>query len=280
MLTDSNKMLGAICGDICGSIYEWHNIKYKLKEDELITPLSQFTDDSIMTIAVAEGISTAFDEIGENWLNNADAENTIYNRVKNVMLEYARHYAWAGYGGGFRKWFMSENPQPYGSYGNGSAMRASYCGWAAKSLEEAEKLAEISSSITHNHPDGINGAKVVAASIFILRNGGDKTDVKEYVSKIYNIDFTIEDIREKYELDVSCKGSVPQGVVSFLEGEDFADVISNAISIGGDSDTIAAIAGGIAEAYYPIPEHLKLACEQRLENYLRLSLQKSIDRIS
>lgn len=265
-LLKSNKMLGAICGDICGSIFEWDNINYKLSEQSLMNPDCKFTDDSVMTIAVAFGIKNALEKVDNKWFNNLIQEEIIFDEIQKAMRAIGNNYLHVGYGGSFYRWLRMENPLPYGSWGNGSAMRVSYAAWAANSLEEAERLAEISARVTHNHPDGIAGAKVTAGCIYILKTGGSKEDVIEYASKYYDINFKLDDIRYIYTFDVSCKGTVPYAIVSFLEAGSFADTISNAISIGGDSDTLAAIAGSIAEAYYPMSDKMKKYVVSKLDN--------------
>ena len=270
-IADGSKfttLLGAACGDITGSVYERHNIKRKISMDEMVTEWGRFTDDTVMTCAVAEGICRGLTLLPEDWIGVPKAEQTISRAVVCAMREYGAKYPDAGYGGNFLNWLYCRDPKPYGSWGNGSAMRVSFAGWAARTLEEAEKLAEISAAVTHNHEDGINGAKVVAGIIFMLRNGADKNDVFRYASGFYNVGFTLDEIRETYGFDVSCKGSVPQAIRAFLEGEDFADVISNAISIGGDSDTIAAISGSMAEVIYPMPIALYKKTAEKLDPFL------------
>ena len=232
-----------------------------------------------MTIAIATGINSALSKINKNWLDNSCDEKVIFDEIQNSMRVFGKKYPHAGYGGGFIRWLISENPFPYNSWGNGSAMRASYCGWMAKSLKEAERLAEISAKVTHNHPEGIKGAKVTAVCIFILKNGGNKNDVKTYASDYYDLNFKLNDIRDNYRFDASCQGTVPYAIASFLEGKDFSDVISNAISIGGDSDTLAAIAGSIAEAYYPISSELKSFAISNLDDYLISALYNCNDVI-
>ena len=269
--------MGAVCGDVAGSVYEWHNIKYKRDKDYLIQPNAKFTDDTIMTCAVAEGIRMGLSQLPKDWLNLSGAEEKLLSSIKDSILHYGRKYPYAGYGGSFRRWLSSSDNQPYNSWGNGSAMRASYAGWAALSLEEAEKLGELSAKVTHNHPEGIKGAVVVAGCIFKLRNGASKEEIYTYVSKYYDLDFTLDEIRETYTFDVSCMGSVPQAIKAFLEGKSFADVISCAISIGGDSDTIAAIAGSIAEAMYPIPQGLRGRVIDRMDTFLLNTLVEAID---
>lgn len=244
---ERHNMLGAICGDIVGSIYEWHNIKSK--EFELFKGTCFFTDDTVMTVAIAKACM--------DYLENQDKEEFRKNCIFYMQL-FGNRYPHAGYGGSFKNWLKDENPEAYNSYGNGSAMRVSPCGWIANSLEEAEELAKISAEVTHNHPEGIKGAKSIAGAIWLLRNGKSQEQVADYIQKnYYNIDFTIEAIRETYTFDVSCQGSVPQAIEAFLEASDFEDAIRNAISIGGDSDTIAAITGSLAEAYFGVPEKIK-----------------------
>lgn len=264
----STMMLGAICGDVAGSVYERNNIKFKLSPEYLIHNRARFTDDTVMTCAVASGLRNGLGQLPDDWMNAPENEELLCSCVQDSLIRFGNRYPYAGYGGRFRRWLRSADPQPYNSWGNGSAMRASYAGWVARTLEEAEKLAEISAKVTHNHPDGINGAKVVAGSIFLLRSEADKETVRQYASQYYDLSFTLDEIRDSYSFDVSCSGSVPQAIVAFLEGTTFADVISNAISIGGDSDTIAAIAGSIAEVRYPISQELRAEVIDRLDTNL------------
>lgn len=185
-------MLGAALGDVAGSVYEWHNIKRKIGKDELIQANSFFTDDTVMTCAVAAGLSEGLRRLPKDWLNFPNSESALFYAVQEKMQQFGRLYPHAGYGGHFRRWISSENPHPYGSWGNGSAMRASYAGWAANSLEEAEKLGEISAKVTHDHPEGIKGAVVVAGCIYKLRSGASKADVREYAGKYYDLNFTLD----------------------------------------------------------------------------------------
>lgn len=272
-------MLGAAFGDIAGSVYEWRNIKRKLEPDELFCARSRFTDDTVMTCAVAKGLSGALSKLPRHGLNAPEAEAMLFESVQREMQRFGRRYPRAGYGGRFMRWIASADPRPYGSWGNGSAMRASYAGWAAESPEEAEKLGEISARVTHDHPEGIKGAVAVAGCIYRLRVGASKEDVRAYASRFYDLNFTLDDIRERYTFDVSCAGSVPQAIEAFLEGGSFTGVISNAISIGGDSDTIAAIAGSIAEAFYPIPQTLRGEMLDRLDPFLLDTIADSIDAL-
>lgn len=270
-------MMGAACGDVVGSVYEWNNIKYKPDKDHLVQPNAEFTDDTVMTCAVADGMMNGLRKLPKQWLIVPEAEEILSASIQKALIYYGRKYPHAGYGGNFLEWLFSDCPQPYNSYGNGSAMRASYAGWVALTLEEAEKLAEISAKVTHNHPEGVKGAKVVAGSVFILRDNGTKKDVRKYVEKYYDLSFTLDDIRSDYKFDVSCAGSVPQAIKAFLEGDSFTDVIANAISIGGDSDTIAAIAGSIAEVIYPIPQGLRGRAIDRMDKFLLNSIVEAVD---
>ena len=260
-------MLGAITGDIIGSIYEANNIK--TKKFDLFTDKNRFTDDTVMTFAVAEAL-----------MNGGGNENFI-----RFMKRYGLLYPRAGYGGTFVRWLASDTTEPYNSWGNGSAMRVSSCGWIAnldipieEGLKLTEDLAKESAEVTHNHPEGIKGAQATAVSIFFMRHGKSKNAIKEYKDKLkdyikdrfeYDLDFTIDEIRPIYRFDVSCQGSVPPAIVSFLESENFEDAIRNAISIGGDSDTIGAITGSIAEASYGIPEDIKEKAMSYLDGRLK-----------
>ncbi len=239
-------MLGAIIGDIIGSPYEWKALK--TKDFPLFSQKSSLTDDSYMTIAV--GCACADGERSD--------EESFKEKVVFYMRKLGREFFYAGYGGRFRHWLRSDTSGPYNSFGNGSAMRVSPVAWYAQSLEEAERLAAWSAEVTHNHPEGIKGAVSVAAAIFMARSGKSKEEIKAYVEEhFYSLDFTIDDIRPDYTFNVTCRGSVPQSIKCFLEAEDYEDTVRLAVSLGGDADTQAAIAGSIAEAYYGIPEELK-----------------------
>jgi ADP-ribosylglycohydrolase len=231
MITKSKTLIGAIAGDVIGSVYERRNIK--TTRFPLFSPECRFTDDTVLTVAVADCI-----------LNGKDFTQTIRN--------YGRRYRRAGYGGRFGGWLDSTNPQPYGSYGNGSAMRVSAAGFAAQNLEEALAVAQQSAEVTHNHSEGIKGAQATAAAIFLARTGSSKPEIRDYISRTFDYDlhFTLDEIRLDYRFDVTCQGSVPQAIVAFLESTDYENAIRLAISIGGDSDTIACITGGIAAACY------------------------------
>jgi ADP-ribosylglycohydrolase len=224
-------MIGAIIGDVIGSAYEWNNVKSK--EFPLFSHTTDFTDDTVMTIATADKILN-----GKTYLE--------------VFKKYGRAYPDAGYGGNFLQWLMSSSNEPYFSFGNGSAMRVSPVGFAFDTLEEVLAEAKLSAEVTHNHPEGIKGAQAVAASIFLARTGNSKAEIKDFVEKEfhYNLNRTIDEIRPAYRFNETCQGSVPEAIIAFLESKDFEDAIRTAISIGGDSDTLACITGGIAQAYY------------------------------
>lgn len=237
-------MLGAIIGDIVGSRFEWNNIKSK--DFELFAHGCRPTDDSIMSLAVAKAILLSGDD------RRALGENAV-----RCMQELGRKYPNAGYGGGFSRWLSSDSPKPYGSWGNGSAMRVGPCGFACGDIEEARSLAKTVSAVSHDHPEAIKGAQATACAIYMARSGSSISDIRGYInSYYYKINFLLDDIRAEYSFDVSCQGSVPQALESFFESVSFEDAIRGAVSIGGDSDTIAAIAGSVAEAYYGIPENL------------------------
>ncbi len=270
-------MLGAACGDVIGSVYEWHNIKQVRKMKKLMNAKAHFTDDTVMTLAVAEGLSRGLARLPVDWLSDPEHEKVLTDSVRDAIIKYGRLYPHAGYGGSFRRWLKGNEHPPYGSWGNGSAMRASYAGWVAMSLEEAERLGELSAIVTHDHPEGIKGAKVVAGCIFLLKNQASKGEVRAYAEKYYDLDFTLNKIRKNYKFDVSCQGSVPHAIIAFLENDSFDDVISAAISIGGDSDTIAAIAGSLAEAVYPISQEVRGFVVERLDDFLKKTIVDSVD---
>ena len=237
-------MKGAIIGDIVGSIYEFDNLKSK--DFELFKPECEFTDDTVLTVAVAEAL-----------LNfNPDDEENFKENLIDIFHKYGEMYPDVGYGGHYLSWIENKRRDPYNSCGNGSAMRTSAVGWYAKSIEECENLAKLCAEITHNHPDGIAGAQATAGVIFLARNGASKDELKAYMEKYYPVDFTIDEIRPTYEYEIINKTTVPQAFQCFYEAKDFEDTIRNAISIGGDSDTVAAIAGSMAEAFFGIPEDI------------------------
>lgn len=238
-------MLGAIVGDIIGSRFEWDNIK--TKDFALFTHQCHFTDDSVMSLAIAEAI-----------LRSNDRDQDLSDKAVECMRKIGLKYPDCGYGGMFIRWLNSERTEPYQSYGNGAAMRVSACGYAAASMGEAIEMARSVTKVTHDHPEGIKGAEAVTASIFLAREGKSILEIRDYIHEhYYPLDFTLDSIRGEYSFDVTCQGSVPQAIMAFIESSDFEDAIRNAISLGGDSDTIAAITGSIAEAYYGIPPEIR-----------------------
>lgn len=273
------KMFGAICGDILGSSFEMSNIKYVPTFEEIALRQSRFTDDTVMTCAVAQGIYKALNILPEEYSIDRNSEKIICGEIEKSLVTFGKKYPNAGYGYNFHQWIIHEKRKPYNSWGNGSAMRVSYAGWIAKSFEEAIFLAKCSAQVTHNHKEGIKGAQIIAACIYLLRIGKNKDFIKEFVSRYYNINFRLNDIRDSYVFDVSCQGSVPQAVVAFLEGDSYESVIALAISIGGDSDTIAAIAGSLAEVIYPIPEKILKIVEQTLDGYLKETINDVVSVI-
>ena len=238
-------MLGAIIGDMAGSIYEFHN--HRSKEFPLFNSKCFPTDDSIMTIAVAKAI-----------LENDGKAEGLEEQTVNWMQKIGRPYPGCGYGGRFYEWMYASNPHPYNSFGNGSAMRVSACGWAGKTLEEVKALSRAVTIVTHNHPEGVKGAEATACAIFLARTGHSKEQIRAFIEDdYYTLDFTLDEIRPTYEFNETCQRTVPQAIEAFLESTSFEDAIRNAISVGGDSDTLAAITGSIAEAFYGIPDELK-----------------------
>ena len=224
-------MIGAIAGDIIGSVFEQYPIK--TTAFPLFSESSHYTDDTVLTVAIADAI-----------LNHID--------YASVLKSYGRAYPMAGYGMSFFSWMQSENPKPYYSWGNGSAMRVSAVGFAFESSQEVLLEAQRSSAATHNHPEGIKGAQATALAIFLARQGAEKSEIRRLIGDQfqYHLDRSLDDIRPHYTFDVSCQGSVPESIIAFLESSDFEDAVRLAISLGGDSDTMACIAGGIAQAYY------------------------------
>ena len=258
-------MYGAVIGDIAGSIYEFTS--NKKKDFPLFSPYCEPTDDSVMTIAVAEVLLD---------LNGDEEEEAIKARFIKSMKEWGHLYPHAGYGGRFIGWLSSPVSEPYNSFGNGSAMRVSPCGWLYDDMDETRRMARLSAEVTHNHPEGIKGAESTAAAIFMARNGSTKEEIKAYIEDEfgYDLDRTCDDIRPEYVFDVTCQGSVPESIIAFLDGNDYEDVIRNAISLGGDTDTQAAIAGSIAEAFFGIPEEI---IEQG-KKFIPADMQEVIDR--
>lgn len=238
-------MLGAIIGDIVGSRFEWNNIK--TKKFDFLTYKCSVTDDSIMSLAVAKAILECRSNYGR-----------LGDHAVKCMQEVGRPYPNCGYGGMFRNWMYSDVPKPYGSFGNGAAMRVSACGFAAKTLAEVKLLSKAVTEVTHSHPEGIKGAEATAVAIFMAKSGSNILDIRDYINDhYYPMNFTLDGIRDEYSFNETCQDTVPQAIMAFLESTGFEDAVRNAISIGGDSDTLAAITGGIAEAYYGIPSDIR-----------------------
>lgn len=247
-------MYGAILGDIIGSPYEF-DMGNKSKNFPLFSHSSIFTDDTVMTFAVAEAFMDAPDD-----------EDIIRERLIKSMQKWGHCYPHAGYGLRFSDWLDSDDPQPYNSYGNGSAMRVSSVGWLFNDIDTVRRMARLSAEVTHNHPEGIKGAEATASAIFMARTGCSKEQIREYMDKEfeYSLVLTCDEIRPNYHHVESCQETVPEAITAFLEGESFEDVIRTAVSLGGDCDTLTCIAGSIAEAFYGVPEELKEECEKRL----------------
>lgn len=249
-------MYGAIIGDMVGSPFEFDR-GTKTKKFELFSSRSHFTDDSVMTIAIGDALM----KVGRH----ATVEE-IHEYVIQSMKEWGQKYPRAGYGAGFSQWLRKENAEPYNSYGNGSAMRVSVAGWLYRTLERTREVARATAEVTHNHPEGIKGAEATASAIYLARTGSTKEEIREYVVREfhYNLDRTCDEIRPDYYHVESCQQTVPEAIIAFLEGEDFEDVLRTAVSLGGDCDTLTAIAASIAEAYYGIPEEIRLQAIKRV----------------
>lgn len=238
-------MIGAIAGDIIGSIYEQRPIK--TKDFPLFSDQGRFTDDTVLTIAIADAI--------------------LGGRPYQQSLQlFGRLYPRAGYGGSFIQWLFSDNPQPYNSWGNGAAMRVSPVGFAFPSEAEALQHAKLSAEVSHNHPEGIKGAQATALSVFLAKTGVTKSKIRERISADFGYDLnrTVDDIRPGYAFDISCQGTVPESIIAFLDSDSYEDAIRNAISLGGDSDTLACITGGIADAFYGVPASIRDEVKRRL----------------
>lgn len=268
-------MIGAIIGDIVGSRFEFNN--HRSKKFELFTDKCKVTDDSIMTLAVAKAIMET--EKNLKLLSNNSVSNFYYYELLRrmtirYMQEIGRKYPYCGYGGMFGHWIFSDNPKPYNSFGNGAAMRISPIGFIAATEEEARILSERITAVTHNHNEGIKGAEATVISIYMAKKRASKEEIRQEINEnYYNLNFTIDEIRDTYEFNETCQETVPQAIVAFLESNSFEDAIRTAISVGGDSDTLAAITGSIAEAYYGIPEDIK----EKALTYLDADLRSIYD---
>eukprot|EP00339_Tiarina_fusa_P002698 CAMPEP_0117030792 /NCGR_PEP_ID=MMETSP0472-20121206/22199_1 /TAXON_ID=693140 ORGANISM="Tiarina fusus, Strain LIS" /NCGR_SAMPLE_ID=MMETSP0472 /ASSEMBLY_ACC=CAM_ASM_000603 /LENGTH=298 /DNA_ID=CAMNT_0004738969 /DNA_START=97 /DNA_END=993 /DNA_ORIENTATION=- len=256
-----SNMFGAVVGDIAGSTYERHNCKSE-KRIEIFAPKSRCTDDSVLTLATAKYLL-------QKESSRDDKEDDVASGYARAYQEMGRKYPKAGYGKAFQSWIFAPDPQPYGSWGNGSAMRASPIGWVATNLEWAMQEAKASAEVTHDHPEAIKGAQAVAAAVFLARMGKSKEEIKAFLQNepfAYYLERNIKDIRPDYKFDVSCQGSVPEAIIAFLESEDFESSIRKAISLGGDSDTIACITGSIAHAFYgEIPDEMIRHCRSTMD---------------
>ena len=239
-------MIGAIIGDIVGSRFEWKN--NRSKTFAFLDSLNCFfTDDTVMTLAIAKSL-----------LECKDNYELLSDIATKNMVELGRNYPDCGFGAKFYKWIMTDNHEPYNSFGNGAAMRVSACGIVASSIEEAVELSKKVTVISHNHPEGIKGAEAVSVAIYLAKSGWNILDIRDYITKnYYDIDFKLSDIQHTYSFNETCQGSIPQAFEAFFESNSFEDAIRNAISIGGDSDTIAAITGSIASAYYGVPSDIR-----------------------
>lgn len=257
-------MIGAIIGDIVGSRFEFAN--YRSKDFELFSKDCFFTDDTIMTLAVAQCIAEAY---------MIDDSKHIDRSIVPTMQKFGRKYPYAGWGGMFSTWLTSKHPKPYNSFGNGAAMRVSACGFFAYTQEQACILSDKVTKVTHNHKEGMKGARCVSELIYLLHNAMlSKSGVKNFVEKNYGYDlnFTCDSIRDTYEFNETCQRTVPQAIVAFLDSKNFEDAIRNAVSIGGDSDTVAAITGSISEAYYGVPKEMELKARTYLDDFLKYTL--------
>ncbi len=259
-------IIGAICGDIIGLTRE--NTGFKNKDFELFPEDTTYSDDTTMTLAVASWLlkDNSYSNITARLLNPKRTENILINEMQSI----GNRYLYAGYGRNFIKWLKSDNPKPYNSWGNGSAMRVSPVAWVANDLKEAEMLAKISAKVTHNHPEGIKGAMSVASCIYLARTGHEKEEIKNYIESKYNYNLSkdFNSLQKEYVFDISCQGSVPESIMSFLNGKDFEDTIRNAVSLGGDADTQAAISGSIASAYWDVPDEIYVSALNYLDDDL------------
>lgn len=254
-------MYGAILGDIIGSPFEFDRGD-KTKDFKLFSRRSHFTDDSVMTLAVCEALL----KVGQD-----ATVKEIEDAVISSMQSWGRRYPHEGYGGYFRRWLAARHPEPYNSFGNGSAMRVSAAGWLYDSLEKTRVVAKATANVTHNHPEGIKGAEATASAIFMARNSSSKEEIKKFIENEFHYDLnrTLDEIRPSFHMDETCQKTVPEAIIAFLEARDFEDAIRNAVSLGGDTDTLGAITGSIAEAYFGIPEALISECRNRINKDMK-----------
>ena len=254
-------MYGAILGDIIGSPFEFDRGD-KTKDFKLFSRRSHFTDDSVMTLAVCEALLKVRQDATVKEIEDA---------IISSMQSWGRRYPHEGYGGYFRRWLTARHPEPYNSFGNGSAMRVSAAGWLYDSLEKTRVVAKATANVTHNHPEGIKGAEATASAIFMARNGSSKEEIKKYIENEFHYDLnrTLDEIRPSFHMDETCQKTVPEAIIAFLEARDFEDAIRNAVSLGGDTNTLGAITGSIAEAYFGISETLISECRNRINKDMR-----------
>ena len=267
------SMYGALLGDMIGAPYEFDKGD-KTKDFPLFVKDTKFTDDSVMTIAVAEALMG---------LDKGADEEAVHHAVSKSMRIWGKKYPDAGYGVRFSEWlFLQENPHPYNSWGNGSAMRVSSVGWLFETMEETLKYAKLSAEVTHNHPEGIKGAEATAGAIFMARNGASKDEIKEFIIRefSYNLSRSCDEIRPWYHHVESCQETVPEAIIAFLEGDNFEDVIRTAVSLGGDCDTLTCIAGSIAEAFYGVPDVMRKECRKRLPEDMLKVLNQFEERVT
>lgn len=278
-------MIGAIIGDIIGSRFEFNN--HRSKEFELFDDDCEATDDSIMTLAIAKAImetdkakapsdkaEVPSDKAKAPSASGFERDSDYYTLLSKMTVKYmqeiGRQYPRCGYGGSFARWVINDDPKPYNSYGNGAAMRISPAGYTARTEDEAIRLSESITRVTHNHPEGIKGAEATATAIFMARRGSTIQEIRDRIdSSYYPMDFTTDEIRDTYAFNETCQDTVPQAITAFLESTSFEDAIRIAISIGGDSDTVAAITGSIAEAFYGVPKDIRNKALEYLNDDLR-----------
>ena len=256
-------MYGAILGDMIGSPFEFDRGN-KTKNFQMFSDKSRFTDDTVMTIAVADALLQSSAE---------DTDEAICDKLTRSMHRWGNKYPNAGYGGRFYVWLRTGSREPYGSYGNGSAMRVSAAGWLYKDLTTTQRIARLTAAVTHNHPEGIKGAQAIAGAVYLARTGSTKNEIREYIVREFGYDLsrTCDEIRPGYHHVESCQKTVPEAITAFLEGTDFEDVIRTAVSLGGDCDTLTCIAGSIAEAFYGVPYPYTAECNSRLpEDMLKI----------
>ena len=264
-------MYGAILGDMIGAPFEFDRGN-KSKDFQIFSSGTHFTDDTVMTVAVAEALMET----------EGKTPDEIKAALVRSMQKWGARYPHAGYGGMFRRWLRMKDPQPYGSFGNGSAMRVSAVGWLYDSLEETRRIARLTAEVTHNHPEGIKGAEAAASAIFLARCGKPKDEIRDYIVQEFRYDLsrTCDEIRPYYHHVETCQGTVPEAVTAFLEGTDFEDVIRTAVSLGGDCDTLTCIAGGVGEAFYGVPEDMIRECRKRLPEDMLTVLDAFKEKIS